>query len=227
MIWAIVPLFALLLFTKVPIKTLNDDAPSMKISKLFSTKLFWLFMILMICGGAAEMTMAQWSSLFAESALGVSKAVGNLLGPAFFALMMALTRTIYGKYSDKMPLTKVLAIASAVTVVGYLTVAFVPNPYVALIGCGVVGIGVALYWPGTLSVAAKAMPMGGASMFALLALCGDVGCSVGPQATAWVSEFFGNNMRIGFIAAILFPTVIGISCFLYILHGKKAQKSSI
>lgn len=223
MLWAAVPLIALLMFIKIPIRALNDDAPSMKIGKLFSTKLFWLFIVLMLCGGAAEMIMAQWSSLFAESALGVSKAIGNLLGPCFFALMMALTRTIYGKYADKMPLVKIIALASAVTVIGYLMVALVPNPYVALIGCGIVGIGVALYWPGTLSVAAKAMPMGGASMFALLALFGDVGCSVGPQLSAFVSEGFGGDMKIGFIAALIFPVVIGISCVLYMLHGKRKQ----
>ena len=221
MLWAIVPLIAFLMFTKIPIITLNNDAPSMKIGKLFSTKLFWLFIILMLCGGAAEMTMAQWSSLFAESALGVSRLMGNLLGPCFFALMMALTRTIYGKYSEKIPLVKIIAIASAVTVIGYITVALVPNPYVALIGCGIVGIGVALYWPGTLSVAAKALPMGGASMFALLALFGDVGCSVGPQLTAFVSESFGGDMRVGFVAALIFPVFIGISCVFYMLHQKK------
>ncbi len=224
-LWAVVPMLALLLFTKIPIRTLNDDAPSMKIGALFKTKLFWLFIALMLCGGAAEMTMAQWSSLFAESALGVSKAIGNLLGPCFFALMMALTRTFYGKYAEKMPLVKVIALASAVTVIGYLTVALVPNPYVALIGCGIIGVGVALYWPGTLSVAAKALPMGGASMFALLALFGDVGCSVGPQLSAFVAEGFGGNMKIGFIAALVFPIVIGISCILYMLHGKKSNNN--
>jgi MFS family permease len=195
----------------------------MKISKLFSTKLFWLFIILMICGGAAEMTMAQWSSLFGESELGLSKLMSNLLGPCFFALMMALTRTIYGKYADKMPLVKVLTLASLVTVIGYLMVAFVPNPYFALIGCGIVGIGVALYWPGTLSIAAKALPMGGASMFALLALFGDVGCSVGPQITAFIAERFGNNMKIGFLGALIFPIIIGISCTLYMLKKKTAK----
>ena len=76
-------------------------------------------------------------------------------------------------------------------------------------------------------VAAKAMPMGGASMFALLALCGDVGCSVGPQITAFVSESFGNNMRIGFIAALIFPIIIGASCVSFMLKNKKtdAKKS--
>ena len=35
----------------------------------------------MICSGASEATMAQWASAFTESALGVSKTVGDLAGP--------------------------------------------------------------------------------------------------------------------------------------------------
>lgn len=225
-IWTVVPLFALFLFTQIPIKTLNEDAPSMKITTLFKTKLFWLFMIFMLCGGAAEVTISQWSSFFAESALGVSKAVGNLLGTCFFALMMALTRTFYGKYAEKLPLLKAIVIASIVTIIGYLMIALIPNPYIALCGFGVVGVGVALYWPGTLSIASKALPTGGATMFALLAMFGDVGCSVGPQLSAFVSEQFGDNMKIGFIAALVFPVTIGVFCAFYMYLNKKSRSKS-
>ncbi len=224
--WAIMPTLTLLMFCFVPIRTLNESAPSMKLRKLFSTRLFFLFMLLMICGGAAEMTMAQWASLFAESALGVSKAIGNLLGPAFFALMMAITRTFYGKNSEKLPLLKALIIASFFTVSGYLMVSLIPNKYIALIGCGLVGIGVAMYWPGTLSIAAKALPAGGASMFAILALCGDVGCSVGPQITAFVSDAFGSNMKAGLLFAVIFPIVIIASLAIYTVKSKHLHSES-
>lgn len=225
--WAIVPLCSLFLFSVVPIRMLNEESTehSMPILKLFKTKVFWLFMILMVCGGAAEQVMAQWSSLFAESELGVSKLVGNLLGPCFFALMMAITRTFYGKKADKLPLLKALAICSCITVVGYLIACLVPIPYIALIGCGIVGIGVALYWPGVLSVSAKALPAGGASMFAILALFGDLGCSVGPQLTAIVTEAIGDNLKYGLLASLIFPIVIGVSVIIYIKRKKTAEKA--
>ena len=227
-LWAIVPLCSLLLFLFVPIRMLNEESSehSMPILKLFKTKLFWLFMILMVCGGAAEQVMAQWSSLFAESQLGVSKLIGNLLGPCFFALMMAITRTFYGKYADRLPLLKALIICSCITVAGYLTACLVPIPYVALIGCGIVGVGVALYWPGVLSVSAKALPAGGASMFAILALFGDLGCSVGPQLTAVVSQAIGNDLKYGLLASLIFPIVIGVSITFYIKRKKAEAKLS-
>lgn len=227
MLWAIVPVCSLILFCFVPIRTLNGESEghSMPILKLFKNRLFWLFMILMVCGGAAEQVMAQWSSLFAESELGVSKLVGNLLGPCFFALMMAIARTFYGKKADKLSLPKALILCSFITAVGYLTACLVPVPYIALIGCGIVGIGVSLYWPGVLSISSKAIPAGGASMFAILALFGDLGCSVGPQLSAFVSELCGGRLKIGLLSALIFPAVIGISLAFYLIGKKKSENS--
>lgn len=225
-LWAIVPVCSLILFCIVPIRMLNEDSAehSMPILSLFKNKLFWLFMILMVCGGAAEQVMAQWSSLFAESELGVSKLVGNLLGPCFFALMMAITRTFYGKKADKLPLPKALVICSVLTVGGYLIACLVPIPYIALIGCGIVGVGVALYWPGVLSISAKAIPAGGASMFAILALFGDLGCSIGPQSSAFVAELFGGQLKAGLLSSLVFPIVIGVSLAIYIMAQKKKKE---
>ena len=178
----------------------------------------------MVCGAAAEQIMAQWSSLFAESELGVSKLVGNLLGPCFFALMMALTRTFYGKNADKLPLAKTLVICSVITIAGYLIASLSPIPLLALIGCGIVGVGVALFWPGVLSIASKALPTGGAAMFAILAVFGDIGCSIGPQASAFVSEFFGGKLKAGLLFSIIFPIIIGVSLTVYLLRLRASKK---
>ena len=221
MIWAIVPLSTVSLFSVTPIRSLSEDKVSVPLRKLFTVKIFWLFMLLMLCGGAAELAMAQWSSLFAESALGVSKTVGNLLGPCFFAIMMGTSRALYGKYSEKLPLIRAISLCAVITCVGYLMVSLIPDPYVALIGCGVIGFGVGIFWPGTLSVASKTIPTGGAGMFAILALFGDLGCSVGPQLAAVVSEAFDNNLKIGLLSCTLFPLLILISSLIFIkLTGK-------
>ena len=227
-LWALVPVTSLILFSIVPIRTLEEECgeKTLSILELFKTKLFWLFILLMVCGGAAEQVMAQWSSLFAESELGVSKLVGNLLGPCFFALMMAISRMLYGKFADRLPLVKALVICSVLTVGGYLIACLVPIPYVALIGCGIVGIGVSLYWPGVLSISSKAIPVGGASMFAILALFGDVGCSIGPQLSAFVADAFGSQLKVGLLASLIFPIVIGASLIAYIISSKKKKSTN-
>ncbi len=227
LLWAILPIFNIFLLSVVPIRALSDETPSMPMKKLFTKKLFWLFVILMLCGGAAEQAMAQWASLFAESALGVSKSVGNLLGPCFFAITMGLSRVIYGKYSDKLPLARAIFLCTITTAVGYLTVSLVPNPYISLIGCGVIGFGVGIFWPGTLSLSSKRLPAGGTAMFALLAFAGDLGCSAGPALAAGVSSIRGEAFsRIGLLCCIIFPIVIAVPTFL-MSAGKSSKRKNL
>lgn len=222
MLWSLVPLMAGIAFSFVPVCQMNgENGGSMPFRKLFCNKLFWLFALLMLCGGAAEIAMAQWSSLFAETALGVSKAVGNLLGPCFFALMMGLSRVFYGKFADKLPMVKSLALCSVISIIGYLVVSLIPNPYVSLLGCGIIGVGVAIFWPGVLSVSAKKLPAGGAPMFGILALAGDCGCSVGPQLAAFVSDVTGSGLRAGLLACIVFPIIILIASLIMLKGNKK------
>ncbi|MBQ8254734.1 MAG: MFS transporter, partial [Clostridia bacterium] len=97
-IWAIVPLLNTFNFISCPIERLNEDGESMGIRKLLKTPIFWLMIILMVCSGASEASMAQWASAFTESAIGVSKTVGDLAGPCLFAMFMGITRVFYGKF---------------------------------------------------------------------------------------------------------------------------------
>lgn len=77
-IWALVPLYNTFNFINCPIERLIEDGKSMSIGRLLGTPLFWLMIILMVCSGASEATMAQWASAFTESAIGVSKTIGDL-----------------------------------------------------------------------------------------------------------------------------------------------------
>ena len=50
-------------------------------------------------------------------------------------------------------------------------------------------------------------------MFALLALAGDVGCSVGPTLVGMVSDIAG-SMKIGILVAVMFPAAL-TACLLF------------
>ena len=73
LIWALVPLYNAFNFISCPIERLVEDGESMNTSQLLRLPLFWLLILLMICSGASEASMAQWASAFTESAMGVSK----------------------------------------------------------------------------------------------------------------------------------------------------------
>ena len=125
---------------------------------------------------------------FAEIGLGVSKTVGDLLGPCAFAALMGISRTLYGIKGSKMNLQKALTSSSFLCVVSYLVTVFSPLPVISLIGCALCGFSVGMMWPGTLSLATKQFRRGGTALFALLALAGDIGCSLGPGLVGLISN---------------------------------------
>lgn len=220
-VWALVPFVNIFLFAGAPICQLNQEEDAQEKTGIFSMKLFWLFFLLMICSGASEQAMSQWSSFFAESGLKVSKTVGDLLGPCMFAVLMGISRTFYGRCGEKIPLKRFLTISSIGCVAGYLLAVFAPHPVLALAGCGLCGLSVGIMWPGTFSLASGHCPQGGTAMFALLALAGDVGCAGGPSVVGMVSERMGGSLKAGLLAAAVFPAALLIA--VQFLHSKKEK----
>jgi len=213
-LWAVVPLLNAVYFTRVPIYALDAGDGGMPVKQLFSMKTFRIFILLMACAGAAELSMAQWASAFAEAGLGVSKAAGDLAGPCAFAVLMGVVRAGYSRFSEKINLRLFMALSCCLGVLGYLLAAAAPRPALSLIGCGICGIAAGILWPGTFSLAAEGIPSGGTSMFALLALAGDLGCSTGPTAVGFIAEYAG-GMKAGLLAAAVFPAIMAIGLFLY------------
>ncbi len=225
-IWAIIPAFAALFFSKVPINTLPREEKKSSIS-LFKNKLFLIFLLLMTASGAAEIAIAQWASMFVETALGVSKTVGDLLGPCMFAILMGISRVIYAKYSEKLNLSNYIVFCGALCVISYLVMVLVPNKYVALAAVGVVGFSVGIMWPGTLSLASIKFPLGGTAMFAYLAIFGDIGCTTGPALAAAVSDstsLFGSPLKAGILACVIFPVLVII--LTVILKKMRSEKNA-
>ena len=210
LIWALVPLYNTWNFISCPIERLVEAGKSMRIRQLLRLPLFWLIIILMICSGASEATMAQWASAFTESALGVSKTVGDLAGPGLFAMFMGISRMLYGKFSEKLNLTKVMLLCGAMCVGCYLLASLSASPILGLTGCALCGLAVGIMWPGSISISSQKCPRGGTAMFAFLALAGDLGATVSPAMVGSLSDQAGGNLKAGLLAATVFPAVLVI-----------------
>lgn len=206
--WAIVPLVNIFNFMVVPINHITEDGEGMSIRQLLKLRIFWLLALLMVCSGASELSMAQWASAYTESALQVSKTVGDLAGPCVFAILMGGARMFYAKCSDRIDLTKFMLLSGALCVVCYLLASLCASPVLGLVGCGLCGLSVGIMWPGTFSVATVSCRNGGTAMFALLALAGDLGGSLGPSVVGTVSRLTGENLKMGVLAAIVFPLLM-------------------
>ena len=207
-IWALVPLYNIYHFVTCPIERLVDDGAGMSISGLFRTPLFWLLALLMVCSGASELSMSQWASAFTESALGVSKTVGDLAGPCLFAVLMGISRVFYGRYGEKYDLKKFMLASGALCVVCYLLSSLSRVPALGLVGCALCGLSVGIMWPGTLSISSRALPTGGTAMFALLAMAGDLGGSLGPSLVGMISQRAGDNLQAGLLVGLAFPVLL-------------------
>lgn len=223
LIWALVPLVNTVNFLSCPIEKLVEDGNGMRVGQLLRTPLFLLMILLMICAGASEATMTQWASAFTESALGVSKTIGDLAGPCMFAVFMGLTRVFYGKKSDKLDLTKVMLGCGALCVICYLTAALSPIPIIGLIGCALCGLAVGIMWPGTISISSQKCPLGGTAMFAFLALAGDLGAAVGPTMVGSIADAVGGNLKTGLLFATLFPLVMIVGLIVLLKKFKKSN----
>lgn len=224
-LWALIPVLNMLLFSKAPFFTLPKDSEAESGNAfLFQKPAFWLLMLMMLCAGASEQAVSQWASTFAEQGLGVSKTVGDLAGPMSFALLMGLSRLIYGKFGERIALNRFMKLSTILCIASYLAIALVPIPLVGLIGCAVCGFSVGILWPGTYSKAAATIK-GGTALFAWLAFAGDVGCAGGPTLAGMVSSAFRDNLRMGILFAIIFPLLMLLS--LWLSEHKEPKKNQL
>ena len=215
-LWAIVPLWNIVNFLRCPIEHLVEDGQGMTIRQLCKAPLFWLAVLLMVCSGASELAMAQWASAYAEAALGLSKTLGDLLGPCLFAITMGISRVLYGKYGEKVELTSFMLGSGALCLVCYLLASMTVNPIWGLVGCIACGFSVGIMWPGTLSITSARMPLGGTALFALLAMAGDLGGAFGPSMVGYATQLAGDDLRAGLQVGCIFP--IGLMIGLIIMR---------
>lgn len=213
-LWALIPAFNAVYYAKVPLYPITSEGHQIRFGGLIRNKVFWLVIVLMLCAGASEQAVSQWVSAFAESALNISKTAGDLLGVCAFAVLMGTARAFYGKYSEQIPLKKMMIFSAVLCIGCYGLASFTTSPMLGLLGCAICGFSVGIFWPGTFSMAAATLPGGGTAMFALMALAGDLGCSSGPTVVGLVADGFGGDLKKGIAAALAFPVVMLAGIFL-------------
>ncbi len=221
-LWAVLPIVNALLFIKAPILEFGASHEKQSLRHLFRDKIFVLLLLLMFSAGASEIAMSQWASVFAESGLGLSKAMGDLLGPCMFAVFMGASRVIYAKI--RIPLIPCIYISAAVCLFAYLITVFANAPLISLFGCALCGLSVGILWPGTLSLSAFFYPGGGTAMFAILALCGDIGCTIAPGVVGAATAAAGGNFAKGLSIATLFPLLTIIFMRIFVKKQQKNKK---
>ncbi len=207
LVWAAIPLFNAAAFLFVPINREKEEMGESG-NTFVRSPVFFIFLVIMLASGAAEVAISQWASSFAEAALGVEKSVGDIIGVCGFATTMGIARALYGAFSNKIAIRTALLSSGMLCLIGYLIISLSPNSIVSLIGCALTGFAVGILWPGTLSYAGSCIKGSLTKAFGLLAFAGDIGCSVGPFLVGSVSAAAGGNMKLGFLAATVFSVIL-------------------
>ena len=224
-LWALIPLYNIYNFATCPIERLTEEGKSMTIGSLLKTPIFWIALVLMVCAGASELSMAQWASAYTEAALGFSKTLGDLVGPCLFAVTMGICRVIYGKYGAKLNLFRFMIGSGILCLCCYLLATLSASPILSLAGCIFCGFSVGIMWPGTISITSPRLPEGGTALFAFLAMAGDLGGAFGPSLVGAVTQQAGDNLRSGMLVGSIFPLILVLS--LLLLNRIAADKQSI
>lgn len=207
-----IPIIEILLFIKSPIVNPTEEEKTVKKLQLFKDKTFLLLFILMIAAGASEQAIAQWASYFAESGLKASKTTGDLIGASAFALLMFVSRLSYGLSKDKLNLKKVITVCAVCLTFCYLLSVLQPSAILSLIFVALCGLFVGIMWPGLYSIGGKLFASGGTAMFSMLALGGDIGCTLGPLVVgALASE---SSVQVGVLMATVFPIILFVGMLL-------------
>lgn len=233
-IWAVLPFINIFLFSFVPIKAPISKEERKSFRSMFSSFSFIMILLMMTFAGAAELSMSQWSSLFAEKALGVEKVIGDIAGPCLFALTMGIGRVLYSIFGEKYNLSRLLFIASIGCTVCYFTAALSPLPALSLAACAMTGFFVSIMWTGMLNISAARYPKGGTGMFGMLALFGDIGCAVGPCLSGVVSDFsessgiaeVGTGLKFGLGISSIFPILLIVCLIVFLKRTKNPKKTT-
>ena len=222
-LWALIPLYNIFNFATCPIEPIVQDSEGLSMSQLLKNRMFLIFIILMVAAGASESTMAQWTSAFAEASLGVDKAIGDLAGPCGFAFCMGISRLWYGKKGQDLDLSSYMIASGILCVVAYLTASLSSVPLISFAGCMISGLAVGIMWPGSISITSARIPGGGTALFALLALAGDLGGTLGPSLVGFCTGS-ESDIQSGILAASIFPIILIVSLVLIRYRRVKAIK---
>ena len=172
----LLPLLATILYFGADFPPMETQKKIAGVLPYLKNRVFWLCVLGIFFGGAAECAMAQWCSGYLEQALGIPKMWGDLFGVALFAMMLGLGRTLYarhGKHVERVLLGGSLCAAGC-----YLIAALSPFPIVGLLACAMTGFFASMLWPGSLIAASDRFPHGGVFLYAMMAAGGDTGASV-------------------------------------------------
>lgn len=177
----------------------------------FSLKLFKPLFILglisfLVMGG--EGAIVDWSGLYLQE---VSMAPETLIGAGFlaFSVMMTLGRFLGDSISAKIGPIKIVALGSAMSVIGYLLV-LTAQTYISIMGFALVGLGFSVIIPELFRIGGTVKGIESAQGVSFIAGTGYSGFLLGPVILGFIAQQFSLKytflVLLGCAATVLIAT---------------------
>lgn len=186
LILSVLPLSASILMLIAPIPALEGENDGQIRQNPLKNKTAVLYILCIFFAGASEVTMSQWCSGYLETTFGIDKTLGDFLGVAFFGAALGLGRTLYAKFGKN--IDRILIIGSLGALICYILAVFSPFPALAIFSCALTGFCVSMLWPGSLIAVTGKVKGAGVTLFALMAVGGDLGATIWPQAVGFITD---------------------------------------
>lgn len=221
MFFAFLPILSAVMFmlSPMPDMKMGEEKKSAQQNKKKGVGVL-LCVLCIFLGACSEITMTNWISSFMETEFHIDKAVGDVVGMAGFAVLLALTRIVYAKWGKN--IWKALFFGMIGAVVCYLVAGLSPYAVPAFIACILTGVFTAMLWPGTLIYMEEKMPNLGVAAYALMAAGGDFGGAAAPQLMGVVVDVT-NNFQTGMLVSAIFP-ILGVVVLLIMKKFFKEEK---
>jgi predicted MFS family arabinose efflux permease len=164
--------------------------------------------VICFCGMLGEGAMADWLTNYMEKDIGTSRTVAPL-ALAFFAGAMTLGRLIGDRARTYFGDTHLLRLESILAIGGMVLVVVSTHPVPVIVGCFLVGAGLATIVPIVYSVAGRFPGLSSGVGISVVSTIGYAGFLVGPPAIGFIGDWA--RLRFGLLVVLaLFVVMAGL-----------------
>ena len=237
---SVLPVISALLFMTSPMPDMSEKVALGGTGSKRRAFELSLFVACIFFGSCAENTMGNWISGYMETALGIDKTLGDILGAAMFAVLLGTARILYSRLGRSIAPVLLFGMIGASAL--YIIAGLSTSVAVSFIAAILIGLVTSMLWPGTLIMMEEKIPGVGVTAFALMASGGDLGAAIAPQLMGIVTDAVSTSelgarlalelgigveqvgLRAGVLLTAVFP-LMGIAVVLFIIgYFKKKEK---
>jgi MFS family permease len=173
------------------------------------------------CVVLAEGAIADWSAIYLSGTLRTGAGLAAI-GYAAFSIMMAIGRGIGDPLTIRLGARNMVRLGGLIAALG-LTIALVFSWIpLALVGFGLIGVGLSIIFPLTLSAAGRASTRASGAAIAAVATCGYFGFLVGPPVIGFVADAISLRIALGFVVVLCLCAAVGASA---VSNDKRLNKN--